>query len=153
MSKSKSAELPHYELLYIIANKYSEDELPAIQDKVKKLIEAAGGQISLTDNWGKRRLAYPIKHWRHGYYQLLRFTLPGDKLNKINQALRLDEQILRHQFIKDDPRNLPASQVLTNRNKAAAAAKSADQTERQAKPKDELTDLDLDEILATNTLL
>src|SRR3989344_7041489 len=97
MSKSKDAAAPRYEMLYIIANKYSENEVPAIQEKIKKLIADQGGQIDLTDNWGKRRLAYPIKHWRYGYYQLLRFTLTAtEQLEKINRNLRLDEQVLRH---------------------------------------------------------
>lgn len=107
MAKVKSSEIPHYELLYIISNKFSEDELAPIKQKIEKLIANNQGQITFQDDWGKKRLAYPIKHFRHGYYHLLEFDLPADKIKVVGDYLRLSDQILRHQIIKKDKADQP----------------------------------------------
>jgi len=99
MSRIKSSEIPHYELLYIISNKYSEDELGPIVDKVKNLIKENQGNITLSEEWGKKRLAYQIKSFYYGYYNLIEFDLAPDKLVKIDRMLRLMNEILRHQIV------------------------------------------------------
>ena len=70
MSKTKSSKIPHYELLYIVSNKYSEEELEPIKNKVNKIIEENGGKITFSEDWGKKKLCYPIKHFSYGYYLL-----------------------------------------------------------------------------------
>jgi len=90
----------HYELLYLIANKYSENELEPIKTKVDKLITDNGGKITLSQDWGKKRLSYAIKGFYHGYYHLLEFNLTPDKTKAVDNALRLSSEILRHQIVK-----------------------------------------------------
>ncbi len=90
----------HYELLYLIANKYSENELDPIKAKVDKLITDNGGKITLSQDWGKKRLSYAIKGFYHGYYHLLEFNLTPDKTKAVDNALRLSSEILRHQIVK-----------------------------------------------------
>ena len=99
MAKSKKVETPHYELLYIISNKYSEDELKPIIQKVGRIIKDNGGNITKTEEWGKKRLAYPIKHFNYGYYNLVEFDIKGDKTGKINRTLQMAREILRHQTV------------------------------------------------------
>ena len=60
MAKNKTTENFYYELLYIISNKYSEDEVKPIIEKVEKIIKENGGAIISAEEWGKKRLAYPI---------------------------------------------------------------------------------------------
>lgn len=100
MSKVKSDKTPHYELLYLVSNKYSEAELEPIKTKVNKLIENHGGEISYSETMGKRRLAYAIKGFRYGYYELVEFDLAGSELIKLEKDLKLDHEILRHQVVK-----------------------------------------------------
>lgn len=100
MSKVKSGQIPHYELLYLISNKFSENEVEPIKARVEKLITDAGGEITYREDWGKKKLAYPIKTFRHGYYILLEFNLPGAMMPKVNDKLRLSADILRHMIIK-----------------------------------------------------
>ena len=107
MSKSKSSTLPHYELLYIISNKFSENEVPPIKETVEKLITDNQGAITLRQDWGEKKLAYPIKHFRHGYYQLLEFDMPAASIKIIANNLRLSDQIIRHQIVIKDPNALP----------------------------------------------
>ena len=99
MSKTKSGDIPHYELLYLISNKFSENEIKPIIEKINSLILSNQGKITKSEDLGKKRLAYPIKGFRFGYYGLVEFDLPGVNLTNIDRALRLMSEILRHQVV------------------------------------------------------
>jgi small subunit ribosomal protein S6 len=104
MSKTKSSEKVHYELLYIIPNKFTDDEAKAIDEKIKKSITDAEGEITYSEDWGKKKLAYQIENYNHGYYKLVEFDLTGVELAKIDNSLRLSNDVLRHQIIKTKKR-------------------------------------------------
>jgi len=159
MAKNKTSEIPHYELLYIVSNKYSENELAPIIDKVRKMINDQGGNITFSEEWGKKRLAYPIKHFRYGYYILIEFDLNGEKLAKVDRILRLANEILRHQIV-----NKKKKTAIKIEKEKKAAKKNVAKKEKEFAPaevpadkakKVELKDLDekLDKILETDDLL
>ena len=106
MSKVKSSEKIRYELLFIIPNKFTEDEAKAIDEKVKKQIAALGGDVVYTEDWGKKKLAYPISNYAHGYYKLAEFDLEGAKLAELDNSLRLSSDVLRHQIVRKLKRSL-----------------------------------------------
>ncbi len=159
MSRTKSSEIPHYELLYLISNKYSEDELGPIVDKVKNLIKENQGNITLSEEWGKKRLAYQIKSFYYGYYNLIEFDLAPDKLVKIDRMLRLMSEILRHQIVTKKIKTIAEIE----RDKKIAekiAAKSVTEekiAKEKVKTKEKVDLKDLDEklkkILETEDLL
>jgi small subunit ribosomal protein S6 len=100
MSKTKPSGPAHYELMFIVSNRFTEDEAKQSIAKVEKLITDQEGQITKGDYWGKKRLAYPIKHDAYGYYQLLEFDLERSALAKVDERLRLDNEILRFIIVK-----------------------------------------------------
>lgn len=161
MSKVKSSDIPHYELLYLISNKYSENEVKPIVEQVKKIIEAKGGKITASEDWGKKHLAYPIKSWRFGYYNLVEFDLAGQFVAEVNRALRLSNDILRHQIVAKKVKTI--AEIDEEKRIAAKIAaqglKEEKIAEEQEKTKDkskvDLKDLDakLDKILETDDLL
>ncbi len=157
MSKSKKVEIPHYELLYIISNKYSEDELKPIIKKVDRIIKDNSGNITKTEEWGKKRLAYPIKHFNYGYYNLVEFDIKGDKIEKINRVLQMSRDILRYQMVVKKVKTL--EEIKKEREiseKIAIKAKKKEKIEEEkVKGKVDLKDLDkkLDKILDTDDLL
>jgi small subunit ribosomal protein S6 len=177
MSKTKSDKVPHYELLYLISNKFSETELGPIKTKVEKLIIDNGGDITVNQDWGKKRLAYPIHGFRHGYYHLLEFNLPGDKINYVDNQIRLASEIIRHQVVRTEPKTaeqLKAAEELRAKvmkklelNEEKLAEKKAEvSAEKKAvevtsseteveKPKLEMADLEdkLNRILENDNLL
>ena len=106
MAKNKSSQLPRYELLYVVSNKFTGEETEPIAQKVEDLITTNDGNIIYRENCGKRRMSYPIKGFQFGYYRLLEFDLPADKIQEINRYLRLSNDILRHQIIKRQPRTV-----------------------------------------------
>jgi small subunit ribosomal protein S6 len=103
MAKNKSSNIPDYELLYIIPNKYSQDELNPIIEKIRQLIKDKEGNITFSEQWGKKKLAYPVKHFNHGYYNLVEFKMAGEGLAKVDRELRLMSEVLRHQIVKKEP--------------------------------------------------
>jgi len=99
MSKTKSAEATHYEVLFILPNKFTDDEAKTLSEKLGQTLTDNGGQITHREYWGKKKLAYEIKHNAYGYYGLFEFDLEGKLLAKIDQILRLSTDILRHQIV------------------------------------------------------
>lgn len=99
MAKNKKSSVPHYELLFIIPNKYTENELEPIMTKVRKFITDNEGTITFEEAWGNKKLAYPIKHFSHGYYNLIEFDAPGLKMAEVNKLLRMSSEILRYQIV------------------------------------------------------
>ncbi len=90
----------NYELLYIVSNQYTEDELGKIKLKIDEQLKKNGGVLGYHEMLGKRKLAYPINKFNHGYYVVSEFELEdGSKLKAINENLRLDKEILRAQIV------------------------------------------------------
>lgn len=106
MGKTKSSEKGHYELLYIIPNKYTEDEATGIDAKVQKIITDKEGEITYSENWGKKKMAHSIKGYNHGYYILHEFDLEGKYLIDVDKLFRMSSEVLRHQIVKTKKRTL-----------------------------------------------
>jgi small subunit ribosomal protein S6 len=91
-----------YELTVILRPDLGEEKLTATVENVKKFITGKGGVISESKSWGKRRLAYPIKHAIEGNYILLKFTMKPDQNREMETNLRISEDVLRHLLVKLD---------------------------------------------------
>jgi small subunit ribosomal protein S6 len=92
-----------YELMTILAPDVAEDQLGPAVDQIKDYVTGAGGTISevLQDSpWGRRRLAYPIRHNGHdvrdGYYTVLHFDLEPERVADIEREILLNPQIIRY---------------------------------------------------------
>lgn len=133
MAKNKSSRLPRYELLYIVSNKFTTEETEPIAQKIEDLITASGGNIIYREDWGKRRMSYPIKGFQFGYYRLLECDLTADKITEIDRYLRLSSDILRHQIVKRQPRTV--AEILEAKEEIAKRETKlqSDKTEAEAK--------------------
>lgn len=163
MAKNKKNEIPHYELLYIVSNKYTEDELKPIIENVDKIIKENNGTITHKEEWGKKKLAYPIKHFNYGYYNLAEFDVEAGQVEKINKALRMLAEVLRHTIVAKTVKT--EEEIKAEKEKAKAIAQKAIKEKRkekeepvkkeERKTKVDLKDLDekLDKILDTDDLL
>jgi len=70
--------------------------------KYADLVKSQGGVVTKLDAWGKRKLAYPIKHNEEGYYFLIGFRAENPTLTELNRLLRIDESVLRHLIVRDE---------------------------------------------------
>ena len=84
-----------YELMYVVRPNVDETSLTAVNEKVDHLITAGGGEILKREDWGKRRLAYPITKFTEGFYSVLQFNLPAPAVHDLDRTLKLTEEILR----------------------------------------------------------
>ncbi|MFA8436000.1 MAG: 30S ribosomal protein S6 [Marinifilaceae bacterium] len=94
--------LNHYETVFIVTPVLSEAQVKEAVEKFKALITENGGKIDHEENWGLRKLAYPIQKKTTGFYQLLQFDAPGDLIEKLEVNYRRDEKIIRFLTFKLD---------------------------------------------------
>lgn len=97
-----------YEIMSIIPSKFSDSEVDGVVTSIEAMFTAAGAKVEKTSNLGKIKLAYPIDHIRFGTYILTYVTVDGEKVQKIDQDLRLSENVLRHIIIAR-PEGIPAT--------------------------------------------
>ena len=86
-----------YEVLYIIDPAQGEEGIAALVEKFKAMVEAEG-TLSNLDEWGSRRLAYPINDIEEGYYVLMTFTASPDFPKELDRQMRINTGIMRSQI-------------------------------------------------------
>lgn len=94
-----------YEGAFIFRPSLDEAGLAEEMGKVEELIAAEGGTVKEWDKWGKRRLAYEIKGESDGYYAFLKFEADPASIEKLVEAYRLRENILRNMNILLDEKD------------------------------------------------
>ena len=71
--------------------------------KVEKILKDNGGKVVEMDNWGKRKLAYPIKKEDHAVYVYYDIELPGESVSKVENVLNITDEVLRYLLVKPGP--------------------------------------------------
>ncbi len=95
-----SADLRDYELVIIVSPEMTDETLDAAIEKVTRLITGKGGEITDTQKWGKRKLAYPIKNLLEGNYVLLKCKMKPATSRELEASLRISEEVVRHLLVK-----------------------------------------------------
>ncbi|TSC65736.1 MAG: small subunit ribosomal protein S6 [Candidatus Doudnabacteria bacterium Gr01-1014_77] len=94
--------MPKYELMYIVASTVSDDQIPTVTDGVLSFIGNYEGKVIREDLMGKKKLAYPIKKTKNGFYAGITFEMPGTKINEFDAKLRTTPDIVRHIVVNID---------------------------------------------------
>lgn len=118
-----------YESAVLINAALDDQQIEAILSRIKDIIINNGGQIRELENWGRKRLAYPVDKSKIGYYAIYRFDAPGDIVAKLERIYSLDEQILRFMTLKlssDALEQLEKNQSLSVVLKEEVVAESVD---------------------------
>jgi small subunit ribosomal protein S6 len=89
-----------YESAVLINAALDDQQIESILTRIKDVITNNGGEIRELDNWGRKRLAYPVEKSKIGYYAIYRFEAPSDMIAKLERIYSLDEQILRYVTLK-----------------------------------------------------
>jgi small subunit ribosomal protein S6 len=85
-----------YEILLLLDPELDDDRQAEIVTRARELVERGGGTWDLHDVWGRRKLAYEIRHKGEGSYHLLQFTSDAGTLDEVSRVLRIDDGVLRH---------------------------------------------------------
>jgi small subunit ribosomal protein S6 len=91
-----------YELMYVVNTVLNDDQITDICDRVVAYIRDNDGEIVEEERWGSRRLAYPIEKKRNGHYALVWFRSGPDLIARLDRALRINDDILRHMVLRYD---------------------------------------------------
>lgn len=94
--------LGSYELVIIVRPDATEEQFETTLQNISQFITSRDGIIDEVEQWGKRRLAYPIRHHREGSYVLTRFQLSPDQNRALETSLRISEEVIRHLLIRLD---------------------------------------------------
>ena len=92
----------HYETVFIVTPVLSEAQVQEVADKFQGVITENGGQIVSSEDWGLRKLAYPIQKKTTGFYYLIEFEGEGDLIEKLETQYRRDERVIRFLTFKQD---------------------------------------------------
>jgi small subunit ribosomal protein S6 len=88
--------LRDYELVYIVSPEAGDDAVQTTVDRVHGSIAERGGEVKQVEQWGKRRLAYPIRRQAEGFYVVTQFSIEPEELRGLESGLDLAEDVLRH---------------------------------------------------------
>jgi small subunit ribosomal protein S6 len=91
-----------YELALILNPEVSEEETRAVLDRVEQIVTTHDGQVVRVNQWGRRRLAYPIERQRDGLYTFIDMILTPEAVIELDRTLKVSEVVLRHMVKKRD---------------------------------------------------
>ena len=92
--------MANYELVYIVNPTVTDEELLNVLNKVNEYVTRVGGTVTEVVQWGRKRLAYPIKKCIEGNYVLARVELKPDTIRELEASLKLSGEVIRHLFIR-----------------------------------------------------
>ena len=115
--------LRHYEVVFMVHPDQSE-QVPAMIERYKALIETDGGKIHRLEDWGRRQLAYPIVNLAKAHYVLLNIEVSQNALNELESGFRFNDAVLRHLVIRRDEADLEPSFILKSKEKDDAKTSS-----------------------------
>ncbi len=105
----------HYEIVFLVHPDQSE-QVPAMVERYKGLIENAGGKVHRLEDWGRRMLAYPIQDLVKAHYVLLNIEVGQEGLNELVDGFRFNDAILRHLVMKRDDAVTEMSLIMKNKD-------------------------------------
>ncbi len=117
-----------YELGFILNPEVSEEQTSAFLERIEKIVKNYDGQVVKVNQWGRRRLAYPIEHHRDGYYVFIDMILTPETVLELDRTLKVSEEVMRHLVKRRDPKVVQKEREEREEREARAAV-AATQTQ------------------------
>lgn len=97
------ATMRTYELTFVVRADIPEDAVSSTVEQIQNWVTAdEGNEVLRVDQWGRRKLAYPINEQREGHYVLLEITLAPNSIAELERNLKLSDAVLRYLLIRGD---------------------------------------------------
>ena len=90
----------HYETVFILNPVLSEDQIKETVKKYEDFLVTKGAKMVSKEDWGLKKLAYPIQNKKSGFYHLFEFTAPGEAIGQLEVEFRRDERFMRYLTVK-----------------------------------------------------
>lgn len=126
----------HYESVVIINAALEDEQIEQTVTNVLETVTSNGGEITDTEKWGRRRLAYPINKSKSGFYLVIRFTAPTELVAKLERVYRLDETIVRYLTVALDSKALEHIAKMKEKGDDTSVAVEVE-TDKEEEPKEE----------------
>ncbi len=110
----------HYETVFILNPVLSDDQIKETVKKYEDFLVSKGAEMVAKEDWGLKKLAYPIQHKKSGFYHLLEFAAPGEVIEPLELDFRRDERMMRYLTVKLDKHAIAWAEKRRNRNKEKA---------------------------------
>ncbi len=110
----------HYEIVVLIHPDQSE-QVPAMIDRYKKIVEGSKGTMHRLEDWGRRPLAYPIDKLHKAHYVLMNLECNGDALKELEELFKFNDAVLRNLTIRSDEAVTEASLLSKEKQEARPA--------------------------------
>lgn len=91
-----------YEAMYIVTPELEDEVIKTVIEKFSGIITANGGEIEKVDEWGRKKLAYPIDYKTEGYYVLVNFAAAPELPRELERNFKIDEKILRYMVVRSE---------------------------------------------------
>ncbi|MGH8049830.1 MAG: 30S ribosomal protein S6 [Arenimonas sp.] len=105
----------HYEVVFMVHPDQSE-QVPAMIERYKSLIETDGGKIHRLEDWGRRQLAYPIANLVKAHYVLMNIECGQKVLAELSDSFRYNDAVLRHVVLKTEEAATEQSLIMKNKD-------------------------------------
>lgn len=127
--------MPKYELMYLLGSQVADTEAPEVSQRVIKHISDFGGSDIAEQQLGKKKLAYPIKKTRNGFYVVVNFTMDAAKINAFDARLRTQEHdIIRYLVVNQDEHQKRLAKDKIAQAKIIRRPQSVDEAVNKAMP-------------------
>jgi len=110
-----------YETIFVMTPVLSDDQLKETVKNYKTFLKEKGAEIVHEDNWGLRKLAYPIKKKSTGFYFLMQFKAEGNVISELELAYKRDERLLRFLTVSLDKHAQAFNEKFKNKKKTTKA--------------------------------
>lgn len=122
----------HYEVVFMVHPDQSE-QVPAMIERYRNMIESSGGAIHRLEDWGRRQLAYPINKIHKAHYVLMNIECGAEPLKELDSAFRFNDAVIRNLIIKRDGAVTETSLMAKMKEEEEAAAKLRAEAEEKAR--------------------
>ena len=110
----------HYETVFILNPVLSEDQIKETVKKYEDFLISRGAKMISKEDWGLKKLAYPIQNKKSGFYHLFEYQVDGEAINPLEVEFRRDERFMRYLTVKLDKHAIAWAEKRRNRNKQKA---------------------------------
>ena len=121
----------HYEVVFMVHPDQSE-QVPAMIERYRTMIESSGGAIHRLEDWGRRLLAYPINKIHKAHYVLMNIECDAEPLEELGSAFRFNDAVIRNLIIKRDGPVTEASLMAKMKEEEEATAKLRAEAEERS---------------------
>ena len=104
-----------YELVYLLPPETTEQQSGELHEQIASIVSRLNGQIEKTENWGRRKLAYEIGHFKEGVYVLEVINGSGELMKELDRRLKVIDEVIRHLIVRVDEEKKVVDRTRTKR--------------------------------------